>query len=277
MRDADRVVGLLGDEPHACKLIVNRLRPALVRKGKMLSVDDVNGILHLPLLGVIADAPDVIVSTNRGEPVALDAASPVGEAYRADRAADRRARSPTRRRSRARRSFFEKLFGGRTYVFEFFQRLFGKPAVERDREGAAAAGAAVRSPLARARRRRSAQARSHRGDLALRRGRRRELRRHLRAAREAGRDAREHPDARDARASGAAQAAGRRRPNRRAAPPDAVAAAVDATGSEPGAAARDAAPAAQQPAAAGARRKAAQARSLRRHEPRAGVPSRAEE
>jgi septum site-determining protein MinD len=63
-------------------LIVNRLRPALVRKGKMLSVDDVNGILRLPLLGVIVDEPAVIVAANRGEPVALDATSQTGAAYR---------------------------------------------------------------------------------------------------------------------------------------------------------------------------------------------------
>ena len=33
------------------QLIINRLRPQLVKKGKMLSVDDVNAILRLPLLG----------------------------------------------------------------------------------------------------------------------------------------------------------------------------------------------------------------------------------
>ena len=112
VRDADRVVGLLGDD-RTVKLIVNRLRPALVRKGKMLSVDDVNSILRLPLLGVIADAPDVIVSTNKGEPVALDAASPVGEAYRqiAQRIEGTLTAPPEIPRER---SFFEKLFGGRT-------------------------------------------------------------------------------------------------------------------------------------------------------------------
>jgi septum site-determining protein MinD len=111
VRDADRVVGLLGDERRV-KLIVNRLRPAMVRKGKMLSVDDVNGILRLPLLGVIADAPDVIVSTNRGEPVALDAASPVGESYRqiAQRIAGTLTTAPEIPRER---TFFEKLFGSR--------------------------------------------------------------------------------------------------------------------------------------------------------------------
>ena len=50
VRDVDRVVGLLGNRFRP-QLIVNRLRPALVRKGKMLSVDDVNAILRLPLLG----------------------------------------------------------------------------------------------------------------------------------------------------------------------------------------------------------------------------------
>jgi septum site-determining protein MinD len=82
VRDADRVVGLLpnGWRPE---LIINRLRPQLVRRGKMLSVDDVNGILRLPLLGVIAEEPGIIVATNRGEPVALDLYSETGYAYRA--------------------------------------------------------------------------------------------------------------------------------------------------------------------------------------------------
>jgi septum site-determining protein MinD len=82
VRDADRVVGLLGNRA-SIKLIVNRLRPELVRRGKMLSVQDVNAILRLPLLGVIADEPGVIISTNKGEPLVLDDASATGAAYRA--------------------------------------------------------------------------------------------------------------------------------------------------------------------------------------------------
>ncbi len=111
VRDADRVVGLLGDE-RSVKLIVNRLRPSLVRRGKMLSVDDVNSILRLPLLGVITDAPDVIVSTNRGEPVALDAASPVGASYReiAQRIIGTLTTPPVVPRDQ---TFLEKLFGSR--------------------------------------------------------------------------------------------------------------------------------------------------------------------
>jgi septum site-determining protein MinD len=111
VRDADRVVGLLGDE-RSVKLIVNRLRPSMVRRGKMLSVDDVNAILRLPLLGVITDAPDVIVSTNRGEPVALDAASPVGASYReiAQRIIGTLTTPPVVPRDQ---SFLEKFFGSR--------------------------------------------------------------------------------------------------------------------------------------------------------------------
>lgn len=82
VRDVDRVVGLLGNAFRP-QLIINRMRPQLVKKGKMLSVDDVNAILRLPLLGVIADEPEVIVSTNTGRPVALRADSPTGAAYHA--------------------------------------------------------------------------------------------------------------------------------------------------------------------------------------------------
>ncbi|MDP9018031.1 MAG: septum site-determining protein MinD [Candidatus Eremiobacteraeota bacterium] len=82
VRDVDRVVGLLGNRFRP-QLIINRLRPQLVRQGKMLSVEDVNSILRLPLLGVIADEPDVIISTNKGEPLALRSDSKTGAAYRA--------------------------------------------------------------------------------------------------------------------------------------------------------------------------------------------------
>ncbi len=82
VRDVDRVVGLLGNR-FAPQLVINRVRPQLVKKGKMLSVDDVNAILRLPLLGVIADEPAVIVSTNKGEPLALRNDSQTASAYHA--------------------------------------------------------------------------------------------------------------------------------------------------------------------------------------------------
>ena len=114
VRDVDRVVGLLGNR-ISVQLVVNRIRPALVRKGKMLSVEDVNSILRLPLLGVLGDAPDVIVATNRGEPVALDETAPIAAGYRAiaARIAGEDVAAPTADEPAG---FFEKLgslFGGR--------------------------------------------------------------------------------------------------------------------------------------------------------------------
>lgn len=72
VRDADRVVGLL--EAHRVKqihLIVNRIRPAMVQANNMMSVQDVQEILSIPLLGIVPDDERVIVSTNRGEPLVL--------------------------------------------------------------------------------------------------------------------------------------------------------------------------------------------------------------
>ncbi|NJK59514.1 MAG: septum site-determining protein MinD [Oscillatoriales cyanobacterium SM2_1_8] len=83
VRDADRVIGLL--ESHRIrdiKLIVNRLRPAMVKSNDMMSVEDVLEILSVKLLGVIPDDEQVIVSTNRGEPLVLaEKPSLAGRAY----------------------------------------------------------------------------------------------------------------------------------------------------------------------------------------------------
>lgn len=72
VRDADRVVGLL--EAQSIKrihLIVNRLKPAMVQADQMMSVQDVQEILAIPLIGVVPDDERVIVSSNRGEPLVL--------------------------------------------------------------------------------------------------------------------------------------------------------------------------------------------------------------
>ncbi|GCE64105.1 septum site-determining protein MinD [cyanobiont of Ornithocercus magnificus] len=73
VRDADRVVGLLnsyGVKP--VQLVLNRLRPRMIASRDMLTVDDVIDILALPLLGLVLEDEQVIVSTNRGEPIALN-------------------------------------------------------------------------------------------------------------------------------------------------------------------------------------------------------------
>lgn len=81
VRDADRVAGLLPNDMPA-RLIINRVRPQLVKKGTMMSVDDVLEILRLDLVGVIPDDKEVIVATNRGNSVIDMAGSPTGQALR---------------------------------------------------------------------------------------------------------------------------------------------------------------------------------------------------
>jgi septum site-determining protein MinD len=81
VRDADRIIGLLPPDVEA-KLIVNRVRPALVKKGTMMSVADVVEILRLELLGVVPDEKDIIIATNRGTPVIDIEGSQTGAAFR---------------------------------------------------------------------------------------------------------------------------------------------------------------------------------------------------
>jgi septum site-determining protein MinD len=72
IRDADRVVGKLTERRMPLRLIVNRIRPEMVKSGDMMSVEDVCQILSAELLGVIPDDEEVIDTTNRGEPIVLD-------------------------------------------------------------------------------------------------------------------------------------------------------------------------------------------------------------
>jgi septum site-determining protein MinD len=85
VRDADRIVGLLeAQELRNPLLIVNRLRPRMVKNQEMLGVGDVQEVLghSVKLLGVVPDDEAIITSTNRGEPVALSETNLAGQAYR---------------------------------------------------------------------------------------------------------------------------------------------------------------------------------------------------
>lgn len=83
VRDADRIIGLLeAAELREPELIVNRLRPQMVKKGDMMGIDDMIDILAIKLIGVVPDDETIIVSTNRGEPAVLDQNSRAGQAYR---------------------------------------------------------------------------------------------------------------------------------------------------------------------------------------------------
>lgn len=83
VRDADRIIGLL--EANGIKdirLITNRLRIDMVKKGDMMNVDDIMDILAIRLIGVVPDDEDIITSTNRGEPAVAMEKSQAGTAYR---------------------------------------------------------------------------------------------------------------------------------------------------------------------------------------------------
>ena len=83
VRDADRVIGLLNTMAvKPVQLVLNRVRPRMMASQDMLTVDDVTDILALPLLGLVLEDEQVIVSTNRGEPLTLQAgSSAAGQAY----------------------------------------------------------------------------------------------------------------------------------------------------------------------------------------------------
>ena len=84
VRDADRIIGLLGAaEMGDMRLILNRIRPDMVRRGDMMAIEDVTEILAIDIIGVVPDDNEIVVSTNRGEPVVADPMSKgAGAAYR---------------------------------------------------------------------------------------------------------------------------------------------------------------------------------------------------
>lgn len=83
VRDADRIIGLL--EAHGIKdtrLIINRIKMSMVKRGDMLSIEDVIDLLAVELIGVVPDDEKIQATTNRGEPAITDDKSPAGLAYR---------------------------------------------------------------------------------------------------------------------------------------------------------------------------------------------------
>lgn len=83
VRDADRIIGLLeAGELFEPQLIVNRIRPDMIRRGDMMTTDDMIDILAIKLLGIVPDDESIIVSTNKGEPAVLDKKSVSGQAFR---------------------------------------------------------------------------------------------------------------------------------------------------------------------------------------------------
>lgn len=114
VRDADRIIGLLeANEMKETYLVVNRLRMDMVKRGDMMSSEDVMEILAVDLIGVVPDDENIVISTNQGEPL-------VGFDSQAGRAYMNIARRLTGEEVpfidlNERQSFFGKLFGKRKY------------------------------------------------------------------------------------------------------------------------------------------------------------------
>jgi septum site-determining protein MinD len=83
VRDADRIIGLVeAEQKGPARLVINRIKPEMVRRGDMLSTDDVLELLAVQLLGIIPEDERVLLSTNRGIPIVMDGKSPAGQAFR---------------------------------------------------------------------------------------------------------------------------------------------------------------------------------------------------
>lgn len=83
VRDADRIIGLIeAHEKGPAQLILNRVKPDMIRRGDMLDISDVLDILQINLIGIIPEDEEIIVSTNRGAPVAMEERSIAGKAFR---------------------------------------------------------------------------------------------------------------------------------------------------------------------------------------------------
>lgn len=82
VRDADRIIGLVeAEEKGPARLVINRLNPVMIKRGDMLAANDVIELLAIELLGIVPEDESVVVSANRGQPVALDPKTKAGTAF----------------------------------------------------------------------------------------------------------------------------------------------------------------------------------------------------
>ncbi|KPL79803.1 cell division inhibitor MinD [Ornatilinea apprima] len=83
VRDADRIIGLVeAEEKGPARLIINRLNPNMVKRGDMLNAEDIVELLAIEVIGIVPEDENVIVSTNRGQPIVTNPKSKAGQAFR---------------------------------------------------------------------------------------------------------------------------------------------------------------------------------------------------
>jgi septum site-determining protein MinD len=122
VRDSDRILGILasktkraidGGEPVREHLLITRYNPSRVVGGQMLSLDDIQEILRIPLLGVIPESESVLDASNQGLPAVHLKGTDVAEAYKDVVARFLGENKPMRFVDAQKRGFFARLFGGR--------------------------------------------------------------------------------------------------------------------------------------------------------------------
>jgi septum site-determining protein MinD len=122
VRDSDRIIGMLGSktrraieggEPIKEHLVITRYNTARVEEGQMLSVNDIQEILRIPLLGVIPESESVLQASNQGTPAIYLKESDVSEAYTDLVARFLGEERPMRFVDHVRTGFFKRLFGGK--------------------------------------------------------------------------------------------------------------------------------------------------------------------
>jgi septum site-determining protein MinD len=120
VRDSDRIIGILqsksrlAEEGKSVKehLLLTRYNPARVERGEMLSVQDVEDILAIPLLGVIPESEAVLKASNQGVPVVHDDASDAGQAYEDAVSRYLGEDRPHRFLEKQKKGFLKRVFGG---------------------------------------------------------------------------------------------------------------------------------------------------------------------
>lgn len=121
VRDSDRILGILSskskraeDGKDAIKehLLVTRYAPTRVDQGEMLSIEDIEDILAIPLLGVIPESKAVLKASNTGTPVVLDEESDAGQAYIDAVARFLGEKRDMRFVKQEKQGIFKRLFGG---------------------------------------------------------------------------------------------------------------------------------------------------------------------
>ncbi|MCR5865807.1 MAG: septum site-determining protein MinD [Aquincola tertiaricarbonis] len=122
VRDSDRILGMLssktkraidGQEPVKEHLLITRYNPSRVEGGQMLSLNDIQEILRIKLIGVIPESESVLDASNQGVPAIHLKGSDVSEAYQDVVARFLGEDRPMRFIDAEKPGFFKRLFGGR--------------------------------------------------------------------------------------------------------------------------------------------------------------------